>query len=436
MTDRKIVHSNVTVGENGHLYFAGADTVSLAEKYGTPVFLLDDSRVRARVREYKEAMRANFGEGSIPLFASKSLSFKEIYRIMAEEGIGTDIVSSGELFTAVSAGFPMERAFFHGNNKTDFDIRYAIENRIGYFIVDSMEELLLIDSYAQSAGIRQKILLRLTPGIDPHTHKKISTGGVDSKFGSAIETGLAEKMTKAALSQTNVELCGFHCHIGSQIFDIEPYITAADIMLTFIGKMKEQFGFTAKILNLGGGFGVRYIESDPKISITENINAIGAYIRKKCAENDLLMPIIYMEPGRSIVADAGMTLYTVGSVKEIEGFKNYVSIDGGMTDNPRYTLYQSAYTILLANRADEEADFPCTVGGRCCESGDLIQENVMLPKPHRGDILAVLVTGAYNYSMASNYNRITKPPVVVLRNGAEKLAVRRERFEDLVACDL
>ncbi|MBQ3490891.1 MAG: diaminopimelate decarboxylase [Clostridia bacterium] len=431
-----MVHSNVTVGENGHLYFAGADTVSLAEKYGTPVFLLDDSRVRARVREYKEAMRANFGEGSIPLFASKSLSFKEIYRIMAEEGIGTDIVSSGELFTAVSAGFPMERAFFHGNNKTDFDIRYAIENRIGYFIVDSMEELLLIDSYAQSAGIRQKILLRLTPGIDPHTHKKISTGGVDSKFGSAIETGLAEKMTKAALSQTNVELCGFHCHIGSQIFDIEPYITAADIMLTFIGKMKEQFGFTAKILNLGGGFGVRYIESDPKISITENINAIGAYIRKKCAENDLLMPIIYMEPGRSIVADAGMTLYTVGSVKEIEGFKNYVSIDGGMTDNPRYTLYQSAYTILLANRADEEADFPCTVGGRCCESGDLIQENVMLPKPHRGDILAVLVTGAYNYSMASNYNRITKPPVVVLRNGAEKLAVRRERFEDLVACDL
>lgn len=434
--DRKIVHSNVTVGKNGHLYFAGADTVSLAEKYGTPVFLLDDARVRARVREYKEAMKTNFGENSIPLFASKSLSFKEIYRIMAEEGIGTDIVSSGELFTAVSAGFPMERAFFHGNNKTDFDIQYAIENRIGYFIVDSMEELTLIDEYAEKAGIRQKILLRLTPGIDPHTHQKISTGGVDSKFGSAIETGLAERITKSALSKTNVELCGFHCHIGSQIFDIEPYITAAEIMLSFIAKMKEKFGFIAKILNLGGGFGVRYIESDPEISITENINAIGAYIRNKCIECNLRMPIIYMEPGRSIVADAGMTLYTVGSVKEIEGFKNYVSIDGGMTDNPRYTLYQSAYTILLANRADEKADFSCTVGGRCCESGDLIQENVMIPKPQRGDILAVLVTGAYNYSMASNYNRVTKPPVVVLRNGSEKLAVRRERFEDLVACDL
>ena len=434
--DTQIVHSNVTVGENGHLYFAGADTVALAEKYGTPVFLLDDARVRARVREYKEAMARNFGEGSMPLFASKSLSFKEIYRMMAEEGIGTDIVSSGELYTAVCAGFPMERAFFHGNNKTDFDIEYAIEHRIGYFIVDSMEELNMIDEYAEKAGIRQKILLRLTPGIDPHTHQKISTGGVDSKFGSAIETGLAKKMTKAALSKMNVELCGFHCHIGSQIFDIEPYITAADIMIGFIADMREAYGFTAKILNLGGGFGVRYIESDPEISITANIDAIGAHIKALCEAKDVRLPIIYMEPGRSIVADAGMTLYTVGSVKEIEGFKNYVSIDGGMTDNPRYTLYQSAYTIRLAGRANEKADFLCTVGGRCCESGDLIQENVLLPKPKRGDILAVLVTGAYNYSMASNYNRVTKPPVVVLRDGKEIVAVRRERFEDLVACDI
>lgn len=434
--DSKIVHSNVTVGENGHLLFAGTDTVSIAEKYGTPVFLLDDTRVRMRIREYKEAMARNFGEGSVPLFASKSLSFKEIYRIMAEEGIGTDIVSSGELFTAVCAGFPMERAFFHGNNKTDFDIEYAIERRIGYFIVDSMEELSMIDEYADKAGIRQKILLRLTPGIDPHTHKKISTGGVDSKFGSAIETGLAEKMTKAALSKMNVELCGFHCHIGSQIFDIEPYITAADIMLGFIAQMKEAYGFTAKILNLGGGFGVRYVESDPEINITANIDAIGAHVRAVCKEKGLRLPTVYMEPGRSIVADAGMTLYTVGSVKEIEGFKNYVSIDGGMTDNPRYTLYQSSYTICLANRANEEADFVCTIGGRCCESGDLIQENVVLPKPKRGDILAVLVTGAYNYSMASNYNRVTRPPVVILKDGADKLAVRRERFEDLVACDI
>ena len=434
--NRTIVHSNVTVGENGHLYFAGMDTVTLAEKYGTPVFLLDDSRVRARVREYKEAMQRNFGAGSMPLFASKSLSFKEIYRMMAEENIGTDIVSSGELFTAVSAGFPMERAFFHGNNKTDFDIEYAIENGIGYFIADGIEELERIDEYAGKAGIRQKILLRITPGIDPHTHQKISTGDVDSKFGSAIETGLAKKVTAFALSKENIELCGFHCHIGSQIFEIEPYTDAADIMLSFIADMRDALGYTAKILNLGGGFGVRYVESDPEISITKNIDEIAAHIHAKCAELSLKLPTIYMEPGRSIVADAGMTLYTVGSVKEIEGFKNYVSIDGGMTDNPRYTLYQSAYTLCLANRASEEADFECTVGGRCCESGDLIQENVRLPKPTRGDILAVLVTGAYNYSMASNYNRVARPPVVVIRNGEDKLAVRRERFEDLIACDI
>jgi diaminopimelate decarboxylase len=434
--NRTIVHSNVTVGENGHLYFAGMDTVTLAEKYGTPVFLLDDSRVRARVREYKEAMQRNFGAGSMPLFASKSLSFKEIYRMMAEENIGTDIVSSGELFTAVSAGFPMERAFFHGNNKTDFDIEYAIENGIGYFIADGIEELERIDEYAGKAGIRQKILLRITPGIDPHTHQKISTGGVDSKFGSAIETGLAKKVTAFALSKENIELCGFHCHIGSQIFEIEPYTDAADIMLSFIADMRDALGYTAKILNLGGGFGVRYVESDPEISITKNIDEIAAHIHAKCAELSLKLPTIYMEPGRSIVADAGMTLYTVGSVKEIEGFKNYVSIDGGMTDNPRYTLYQSAYTLCLANRASEEADFECTVGGRCCESGDLIQENVRLPKPTRGDILAVLVTGAYNYSMASNYNRVARPPVVIIRNGEDKLAVRRERFEDLIACDI
>lgn len=434
--NQKLVHSNVTIGENGHLYFAGMDTVALAEKHGTPLFLIDDQRIRERCREYKDAMKTYFSEDSIPLFASKALSFKEIYRIMADEEMGTDIVSSGELFTAVSAGFPMKRAFFHGNNKTDFDIEYAIQNGIGYFIVDGIEELERINEYAGAAGIRQKILLRITPGIDPHTHKKISTGGVDSKFGSAIETGLAKKITGAALSKMNIELVGFHCHIGSQIFDIDPYTLAADIMIGFIADMRDAYGFTASMLNLGGGFGVRYVESDPEINITENIKNIAAHLKAKCTEHGVKMPRILMEPGRSIVADAGMTLYTVGSVKEIEGFKNYVSIDGGMTDNPRYTLYQSSYTLALANKADAPADFVCTIGGRCCESGDLIQENVLIPKPQRGDILAVLVTGAYNYSMASNYNRVGRPPIVVLRNGNDILSVRRERFEDIVACDL
>ena len=434
--NNKLIHSNVTIGENGHLHFAGMDTVALAKEYGTPAILIDEDRIRRRCREYKSAMKTYFGGASMPLFASKSLSFKGIYRIIADEDMGTDIVSSGELFTAVSAGFPMERAFFHGNNKTDADIAYAIENGIGYFVVDGFEELDAIDRIAGEKGIRQKILLRITPGIDPHTHQKISTGGVDSKFGSAIETGLASRITKAALSKLNIDLRGFHCHIGSQIFEIDPYTLAADIMLKFIADMRGEYGFTAEILNIGGGFGVRYVESDGEINITENIKNIAAHMTAACEKFDLAMPTIFMEPGRSIVADAGMTLYTVGSVKEIEGFKNYVSIDGGMTDNPRYTLYQSAYTLLLANRAQETADFACTVGGRCCESGDLIQENVMIPRPARGDILAVLVTGAYNYSMASNYNRVTRPPIVLLKDGESRLAVRRERFEDLIACDI
>ncbi len=434
--NNKLIHSNVTISENGNLCFAGMDTVSLAKEYGTPAILIDEDRIRFRCREYKNAMKTYFGGASMPLFASKSLSFKGIYRIIADEDMGTDIVSSGELFTAVAAGFPMERAFFHGNNKTDADIEYAIDNGIGYFVVDGIEELSAIDRIAEEKGIRQKILLRITPGIDPHTHQKISTGGVDSKFGSAIETGLASKITKEALSKLNIDLRGFHCHIGSQIFDIDPYTLAADIMLKFIADMRDEYGFTAEILNIGGGFGVRYVESDDEINITENIRKIAEHMNTACESFGLSMPTIFMEPGRSIVADAGMTLYTVGSVKEIEGFKNYVSIDGGMTDNPRYTLYQSAYTVLLANKATAPADFACTIGGRCCESGDLIQENVKIPKPERGDTLAVLVTGAYNYSMASNYNRVTRPPIVLLKNGESRLAVRRERFEDLIACDI
>ena len=433
---KTIVHSNVTIGENGHLHFAGVDTVALAKQYGTPAILIDEDRVRARIREYRDTLRACIGESSMPLFASKALSFKELYRIVASENVGTDIVSAGELYTAVHAGFPMERAFFHGNNKTDEDIAYAIENGIGYFVVDNAEELDAIDDAAGKAGITQKILLRITPGIDPHTHQKISTGGVDSKFGSAIETGLAEYMTRKALTKAHVSLCGFHCHIGSQIFEIDPFVLAADIMVGFIAEMRDKLGFTASILNLGGGIGVRYVESDPEISIEKNVREICAHIKAACKKHSVPLPTVYMEPGRSIVADAGMTLYTVGSVKEIEGFKNYVSIDGGMTDNPRYTLYQSSYTVLLANRADKAPEKLYTVGGRCCESGDLIQENVALPCPERGDVLAVLVTGAYNYSMASNYNRVTRPPVVLLKNGESRLAIRRERFEDLVACDI
>lgn len=433
---KQFVHSNATLGDEGHLHFAGVDTVRMAEKYGTPLMLLDEDRVRARCREYKEAMARYLAPGSMPLFASKALSFRGIYRIMADEGMATDIVSPGELYTAVSAGFPMERAYFHGNNKTDEDIRYAIKCGIGYFIVDNAEELERVNAEASSAGIVQKILLRITPGIDPHTHAKINTGRVDSKFGSAIETGAAFAITRAALAKENLELHGFHCHIGSQIFDTEPFTDAADIMIGFIAEVRNRLGYTADTLNLGGGFGVRYTDDDPEIDIAKNIMLIAEHIKRDCESAGLPQPRILLEPGRSLVADAGMTVYTVGGVKEIEGFRSYVSVDGGMTDNPRYTLYQSRYTALLANRAGEAADFECTVGGRCCESGDLLGEGLRMPRPRRGDLLAVLVTGAYNYSMASNYNRVCRPPVVILRGGEDRVGVRRETFEDLTACDM
>lgn len=431
-----MICNNLTVNANGNLTFAGVDTTSLAKKYGTPLYLIDENKIREHIREYKSAMADFLPFGSLPEFASKAFSCKQIYRIAKEEGINVDLVSSGEIYTAFSAGFPMQNSFFHGNNKTDKDIAFAIDSGVGHFVCDSLDELKAINLIAGDKGIMQKVILRLSPGIDPHTHKKISTGSVDSKFGFPIETGDALEAVKATLSMKNLILLGFHCHIGSQIFDIKPFCDAADIMLEFIALVKESTGYSAEVLNLGGGLGVRYKESDPVINYREKIKEIATALNKKANQLNIPLPKILMEPGRSIVADAGMTLYTVGSVKEIEGYKNYVSVDGGMADNPRYALYEAPYTVLIANRMNEESSYTATVAGRCCESGDVIQENVLTPKPQRGDILAVLTTGAYNYSMASNYNRLPKPPVVMLKEGEDYIAVKGETLDDLCRFDV
>ncbi len=434
--EKNLLSDNITVNEKGHLCFAGHDTVELAKKYGTPLYIMDERRIRERCNTYQTAMSESFGYGSSPLFASKALCCRRIYEIMKEEGMGIDIVSPGELYTAVRAGFPMEKAYFHGNNKTDADVAFAIDSGIGYFVCDNIEELRAIDREAGARGIIQKILLRITPGIDPHTLAKINTGRVDSKFGAAIETGQAEEITGLALGFANIELCGFHCHIGSQIFETEPFCDAAVIMLSFAAKMKEVYGFETEQINLGGGMGVRYLPEHPQIDYAANIAEIGKAVKKTCAVLGIAQPKILMEPGRSIVADAGMTLYTVGTLKDIPGFKTYVSIDGGMADNPRFALYESPYTVMLANRADEEATCVCTVAGRCCESGDLIQEGVSLPMPARGDTVAVLTTGAYNFAMASNYNRLPRPPIVMLDGEREYIAVRRETYADLMRNDI
>lgn len=436
MNDEYLIHDIYSINEKGHFTLSGADTVELAEKYGTPLYLLSENKITDQCRKYINAMAKYFPQGSMPFYASKALSFYEIYKIIGSLDMGIDIVSPGELYTAARAGFDLKKAIFHGNNKTDADIEYGIECGIGYFAVDNIDELYALDSICRKHGIVQDILLRITPGIDPHTLKAISTGSVDSKFGSPIETGAAERITALSLSLKNVRLCGFHCHIGSQIFELEPFEEAGEVMIRFIASMRDKYGFEAKILNLGGGFGVAYVSSQRDCDIDSYIKGVAEAISSLTEKYNVNMPRIFMEPGRSIVGAAGVTLYTVGSYKEIEGFKNYVSIDGGMPDNPRYALYASQYTVLCANKANDDAEVRCTVGGRCCESGDLIAEDVMLQKVSRGDKIAVLVTGAYNYSMASNYNRIPKAPIVIVKDGVDRLSVRRQSFEDMLKTEI
>lgn len=423
--------------KNGKLFFGGHDACGLAREYGTPLYVMDENKIRANMRLYKNAAEKYFKNGAMPLFASKAASFKQIYRIAKEEKIGTDVVSPGEIYTAHSAGFPMENAYFHGNNKTDADIDFAMECGVGYFVADNAEEIEAIDKAAKKRGIKQKILLRITPGIDPHTYEAVATGKVDSKFGSAIQTGAADEITRLALSKENIDLRGFHCHVGSQVFDSEVYLAAAEIMLEFIACARNDFGKETEILNLGGGYGVRYTEEDPHIDIEANIKLVAESMGKMCEKLRIPMPSVRMEPGRSIVADAGATLYTVGSVKRIPGYKNYVSVDGGMTDNPRFALYKSKYTIVAAGKAEEECTMNCSVVGRCCESGDIIGEDIKLPESmQRGDVLAVLTTGAYNHAMSSNYNKIGRPPVVMVNGQKSYIAVRGESFEDLARNDI
>lgn len=432
-----MICENVTVSADGELLFAGRSAKALTETYGSPLYVMDEGRIRHNLRTYADAMREAFGEDALTLYASKACSFMEMYRLANEEGVGVDVVSDGEMYTAYKAGFPMEKVYFHGNNKTDAEIALAMKLGLGFFVVDHEEELDAIEETAAKNGITQKVLLRITPGIDTHTYEAIATGQVDSKFGSAIETGQAAAITDYALKLPHVKLCGFHCHVGSQVFDSDTFFRSADIMLQFIADMREQFGYTAEQLDLGGGYGVRYLDTDPTIDIADNIRQVAAHVKAACERLSLPMPAIRMEPGRSIVADAGITLYTIGSIKRIPGYKNYVSVDGGMGDNPRFALYGAEYTVVCPEKMNEPTDFKCDLVGKFCESGDIIQPNVSLPASvKRGDLLAVLTTGAYNYSMASNYNRVPRLPVVMISDNGDKVVVKRESLEDIVRNDV
>lgn len=431
-----MLYDNLGTNDRGHLTIGGVDTVQLAEEFGAPLYVLDEDQVRANCRIYRQAMERWMPAGSMPLFAGKALCFKGLYPVLEEEGMGADVVSPGEIYTALAGGFPAEKLYFHGNNKTDEDLAYALDNGVGCFIVDNHQELARLNQAAGERGCRQRVLLRVTPGIDPRTLQAINTGRIDCQFGVPIETGQAARFVAEALTMEHLEVEGFHSHIGSQIFEAEPFCDAVDILLDFAQGLRQDLGFVARTFNLGGGFGVRYRESDPVVDIPANIQALSEHLRQGCQEKAYPLPRILLEPGRSIVANAGLTLYQAGGIKTIEGYRSYVTVNGGMTDNPRYALYRSPHTVLPASRMEEPRDFVCTLAGRCCESGDLIQEDILLPRPARGDLLAVLSTGAYNFSMASNYNRLCRPALVMVRSGQARLAVRRQTFADLAACDL
>ncbi|MDR1734039.1 MAG: diaminopimelate decarboxylase [Oscillospiraceae bacterium] len=440
------------VNEAGHLTIGGADALALAEQYGTPLYVMDEEVLRTNMRNFKASMDSYYNGNGLVLFASKAFMCKEAARIAAEEGLGLDVVSGGELYTALQAGFPAERIYFHGNNKTLRELNEALDAAVGHIVVDNLTELETLDRLvceraekAGTAGIESKnfvpgrdcrILLRLKPGIDAHTHDFVRTGQIDSKFGFAIETGEAMEAVEAAVKAAYLFLDGFHCHIGSQIFDVEPFTLAAEVLAGFMAQVKGRFGKEIDTLNLGGGFGIQYDKQDDALPYAEFMKAVSGTMRSIFEEHGLPMPYVLIEPGRSIPGPAGVTLYTVGAVKTIPNIRTYVTVDGGMGDNPRYILYGAKYMALKASDPLAEATQTVTIAGRYCESGDLIQEFTKLQPVVPGDILAIPATGAYNYSMASNYNRVPRPPVVMVKEGQSRVIVRGESYEDILRNDV
>lgn len=430
------VSENLNVNEKGHLTIGGVDTVSLAEQYGTPLYVMDEALIRDTVRRFKDSIDKYYGGQGMVCYASKAFCCLEMCRIMKSEGIGLDVVSIGELYTAVKAGCDCEKMCFHGNNKTDEELSYALKCGVGHIIVDNINELIRLEEIAKAKNVTAKIMFRIKPGIDAHTHDFVRTGQIDSKFGFALETGEAFEAVKQAVSCENVVLRGLHCHIGSQIFDIDPFEEAAKVMLGFIAKIKNELNYEIKELNLGGGFGIKYLKEHDPAPFETYMERVSEVVKSCCEEYGVAQPFILIEPGRAIAAPAGITLYKVGARKEIPNIRTYVSIDGGMCDNPRYILYQSEYEAIVANKANEERTEKITIAGKCCESGDLIGEGMSLQHAESGDIIAVCATGAYNYSMSSNYNRIPKPAVVFVSEGESRIVVKRETLDDIIRNDV
>lgn len=426
----------IRINKSNHLEIGGCDAVSLAKEYGTPLYVLDETTVRKNCRMYVDSVKRFYNGNGLIMYAGKALCTMALYKIIDEEGMGADVVSGGELFTAFKAGFPMEKICFHGNNKTEEELNMALDFGVGRIVIDNEHELFLLDKLAGKKGKFPKVLFRIKPGIDAHTHDFVRTGQIDSKFGFALENGEALGIVEKCKNAKNLNYAGVHCHIGSQIFDLEPFRETAAVMMGLIKKIKEDLGLETAELNLGGGFGIKYTENDDPVPYGDYMEAVSEIVHKEAERLGVSLPFILMEPGRSIVGAAGVTLYTVGGIKEIPDIRTYISVDGGMADNPRYSLYKAEYDFLIANKAGDKKETTVTVAGRCCESGDLLGEGVLLQKTEVGDTLAVLSTGAYNYSMASHYNRLPNPCMVMTKDGKSRVIIKRETYEDLIKNDI
>ncbi|MFA9381416.1 MAG: diaminopimelate decarboxylase [Acetanaerobacterium sp.] len=427
--------SGTQVNQYGHLTIGGVDTVALCAQYGTPLYVMDEEELRRRCRSFARHMREMFPDGRVA-YACKAFCCKEMCRIASGEGIHLDIVSRGELHTALSAGLLPERMILHGYNKSARELREALDHGVGRIVVDSFDELVLLNELAGAASKTADILLRITPGVCPDTHRAVITGADDSKFGFSLKTGDAQRAVETALSHPSLRLCGVHCHIGSQIADCAPFVLAAERMADFLTEINRRTGRALPELNLGGGFAIRYCEDDEVPAPEDYLRSVSEGLHRRCRQNGVQCPRVTIEPGRSIAGPCGITLYTAGSIKQIPDIRTFVAIDGGMTDNPRYALYHARYTAVVANRMDAPCDCTVTLAGRCCESGDLLGERMPLQNVQTGDIVAVLATGAYNFSMASSYNRLPHPAVVMVSGGVSRVVVRRQSIEDILACDL
>ncbi|OMP65900.1 diaminopimelate decarboxylase [Domibacillus epiphyticus] len=423
------------VNDRGHLEIGGVDAVELAAQYGTPLYLYDVALIRQRARGFKQTFD-KMGITAQVAYASKAFASVAMMQLAEQEGLSLDVVSGGELYTALKAGFPVERIHFHGNNKSREELEMAFDANIGCVVVDNFHELALLDEISQSRGQMMKILLRITPGIEAHTHDYILTGQEDSKFGFDLNNGQAEEALDAAVNKPFLEVLGLHCHIGSQIFETTGFILAAEKIIGKLADWKERLHFEATVLNLGGGFGIRYTSEDDPLEPAAYVEEIIRKVQEESSRLGMRMPEIWIEPGRSLVGDAGVTIYETGSEKDVPNVRKYLAVDGGMSDNIRPALYDAKYEAVLANRVNDPVEETVSIAGKCCESGDMLIWDLPLPKAEAGDLLAMFCTGAYGYSMANNYNRIPRPPVVFVENGEAKLVIRRETYEDLIKLDL